>query len=797
MNRTRFTWLVFISSLVIYGLTVAPSLGTWHSPAWVVNALFFGLPYAPGNLLYLLVSAFFAKVCQWFIEPAGAVNLVSMFSGATATALGFTLIDRMVRKSMPGAETLGGIRWLVAIGALFISALPSIWSSSLVAGPESFNLLLIVLSLWLLFRIQEGSRNSSALIMFWSYLLGLTFSHDYVFIFNIVALILFLSVGSPVLRTLKNNLGPVLFLFVFGTGIYLYLWLRPLLDVGLGQSPEFLSKEFWGYVFNSEALKGSVTRKASFFIYQIPLFLSYLKLQANNWIVLVVALLIFHYGMVRMIPNNKKLLAGVLVLLAVSVIFVLWLDNPRYGPEQALDKVPEPWKHEPIEIDSLFLYSYMLFSSLVITGLCFLWRDSKALLERLMKKIQLDGGKLHGSANKGIFTILLIAPLLGIPMNWQKSDMSGFYTTRDMAENLLVGIEKNAILFVNNDLEYYPTVYMNKAIHKQSDNIIANYMWMADRPYLKDLKRSDPPMPFTFTNTAIDRMRPARLQEAFAVTAGNLQVVYPENTVLNIREQGLLDILRANGFTRPVCFSFKVPQSSLAGLQRYMAVQGLGVRLYEQDPLTAVDSMYFWQPGTGNIAVDIPMTKNLLWSRYRYHTTVNDIKHHPADHSRPLAVYASLHELLGRALLGRENTQEAKVNFQQCEFFSPSYNESLQNFAAAMAWAGDYEISKEFINSYFEYYPADPLKWAGLAKIALANNDSLPATEMLLESIKVDPDFLLGFQKLIRIYDSMKKHVMVEAFLNRWVERHPDDEKATKLWDEYPTTKTLPPEWPE
>ncbi|MBN2290015.1 MAG: DUF2723 domain-containing protein, partial [Candidatus Glassbacteria bacterium] len=104
MNRTRFAWLVFASSLVIYGLTMAPTLGVWNSPAWVVNSLFSGLPYAPGNLLYLIISAFFAGVCRWLPEPAAAVNLVSVLSGSAAAALCFVLLDRLVETVVPSAE---------------------------------------------------------------------------------------------------------------------------------------------------------------------------------------------------------------------------------------------------------------------------------------------------------------------------------------------------------------------------------------------------------------------------------------------------------------------------------------------------------------------------------------------------------------------------------------------------------------------------------------------------------------------------------------------------------------------
>ena len=102
-----------------------------------------------------------------------------------------------------------------------------------------------------------------------------------------------------------------------------------------------------------------------------------------------------------------------------------------------------------------------------------------------------------------------------------------------------------------------------------------------------------------------------------------------------------------------------------------------------------------------------------------------------------------------------------------------------------------------FAMDYFKEHPADALKWAGLAKMALDQADTTAATEMLVEAVKVDPDFQLGFTKLVRLYDATDQKLMASAFLSRWVARHPQDEQARKLWEQYSATKTLPPDFPD
>ena len=824
MKKTTFALLIFLVSFVLYALTLAPSLGTGSGAAWVVNSLASGLPPAPGNILYLLVASFFATffnsvvvplliasskliyslsgyVIYLRMEPATGVNLVSALSAAATAGLVFSLLGRLAERLSSSRESGSSyprsIRWILAAGVLFLATLPSIWASAVTAGPESFNLFLVVFSFWLLVRIEEGSPSSDVLIMILAYLAGLAFSQQYVFLLEVAVLAAFLVYGREVGRRFKANLGMLIFLFFLGLSVYLYLWVRPVIDPGLGKPVVLFSKDFWGYLFNSDNLRGSFTRNANFFLYQFPLFLGYLKSQAGHWISGAVVLVIFHYGIIRLLKSERKLGLLGLALLAFGLLSVLWLADPKLGLEQARDKFPDPTRHEQTHIDQVFIFSYLIFGCFTVIGAVFLKIDLGRFFKTIAEKIEFKSDKFEKFTGYSVTALLIIFQLGFVPFRWQKADMSGFYVVSNLAENMLRGVEPEGILIVRSDDEYYPVTYINRFLLKDSERSIVNYRRLSDKSYLKSLKNASPPVLLTYDDTGINRLEPVKLEKRETFQAGNLKVDYPENTVFLPRDMAMLDILRANGFSRPVYFSHRLGLENMLGLYNYLAFQGLVTRLFEEDPLATEDSLDFWRQRASAPAVDVKRTSELMWRDYIYRTPPGDIEFRRKDLTRPLLAYARSHLMLGEAFLSRKDASTAALNFRQCEFFDPDYSDMLFTFAARMANAGEYEESKDFAGQYFEAHPVDPLKWAGLAKIALENTDSIPATEFLLEGIKVDPDFQLGFRKLLRLYDSMGNKMIVSAFLSRWLSRHPDDQEMRKLWEEYSTTETLPPDFPE
>jgi len=804
MKRKWFAVPVFLITLIVYLLTLAPSLASFDGASWIVDSLFAGLPPVPGNLFYLLVCSFAAKLYAgiiaplliWIVftadavglvfrpslEPAVGVNLVSALSGAGSAALVFVLLDRFLA-GFPGAKArpdTGG-RLLLAAGTVGMALLPALWSVSIVAGPAAFNLLAVLFWTWLLMRIEEGSRpGTNALIL--SLLAGSTFSHSGVFLAGALITVIFLLRGKNTAAALRANTAPAVLLFLLGLTLYTYVWVRPAVVAGLGEPIQPFTKPFWNYFFNTAALRASFARSASFFSVQFPLLLGQLKAQSFHWIVGIVLLVAFHYGLIQALRRLRALAVAVLIVLAYFLAYPLWMVNPMPATVARLE--------------SGLLPVVVIMSGFILIGIVSL-KGAFGILPRVVtQKFELRTSRLENSTVYTLTALLAAVLVSPVVFGWKSVDMSGYYVIRDLGANQLAGIEKDGIIVLLNDREFSPALYADRVLLGESGRTLLNYSLMSSPRYLKQLKATGT-VPMTLDDRRIETIGPVKLAEAETYEAGKLKVNYPKDTIFLVGDLALKNIIAANAFKRPFYYSSQIPPQYQLGLTRYMALRGMAIRLFEEDPTTSTDSTNYWRQDAGSLAVDIPWTQQLLWGYYRFSTTLWKDEALRGEKAAPLVNYARLYANLAEAYLGKKNAEAAGANFKQCEFFDTEYRDRMLAFSTRLAAKGCYPQSKEFASTYFKLVPPDPLKWAGLAKIALDNRDTIPATELLLESIKADPDFLLGYQKLIRLFDSMGKNSMVSAFLSRWLARHPNDQETRRLWEEYSSTKTLPPDFPQ
>jgi hypothetical protein len=802
MSRKLTALLIFIVSLVIFILTLAPSLGSPEGSSWIVNGMYAGLPPAPGNLFYLLICSMMAKLYAWAVapliigvakvgdalgftlrpslEPAVGINLVSALSMAASAALGFSLLDRLQERlclDRPWPE-VGG-RWLIALGSMFIFTLPLVWSLAVTANPYAFNLLLLLFLLWMLVRCEEDPERAGTRMLAVAFLAGLSFSHNMVFVLLAIMILGFARQGKTVWPALKANLGPAIALFVVGCSLYLYLWVRPQVVPGLGEPIQLFTAEFWRYLFNVSSFENALPRNGNLLMDQIPLITGRLKVQADTLIAGVVLLVLFHFGMIYHTRKRPGSGLWMLAVLTVAMLAPLWFFNPSIINIGG--------------IDQHLLVLLLMMSAWAIAGAVLLYLMAIQWAKKFQARMEFTSRRMERLVTVSIYIVLLAALLAPYYPRWQNADMSEYFLIRDLGANQLQGVEKDGILVLGGSAEYYRTLYAEKILFGDAQRSLINYQAMVSKKYIRQLKQSDPPVPMDLEDSDIESLGPVKLQKPETFQAGELKVNYPAETVFLVADMAMMSILRANKFERPVYFSFNIPPENMLGLAPYSTIRGLAVKLLEQDPMSTADSTNFFRDKFP-VAMDMPWTQQLLWGYYVHRTTLWQAKGDKLDpRYRPLLNYAKAHAYLAEAFLGKENGEAAASNFRQCEFFDPAYEAKLINFASRLAQEGQYDECKDFAGMYFTHEQPDPLKWAGLAKLALTNNDTIPATELLIKSLEADPDFLLGYQKLIRLYDSMKQHTMVSAFLSRWLARHPQDDQTRQLWEEYNATKTLPP----
>ncbi len=159
--------LVFIVSLIVYTITLAPTVTLEDSGELVVAAEYLGVPHPPGYPLWTILAWLFTKIFFFMRyagqpNPAYGVNFLSAFFGALTSGIVAMLVSRFARDmlqlfgdeqvALPGTKPVAGFSepgggigegWIagasgIAAG-LFLSFTPLQWSQAVIAEVYTLN----------------------------------------------------------------------------------------------------------------------------------------------------------------------------------------------------------------------------------------------------------------------------------------------------------------------------------------------------------------------------------------------------------------------------------------------------------------------------------------------------------------------------------------------------------------------------------------------------------------------------------------------------------------------------------
>src|SRR4030066_1931360 len=108
MNRTLlFAILIFLASLLIYILTLAPTIYWQDSAAFASASYTLGIPFSPGFPVYVLLGRIFSLFPAQ--NPAWPVNFMSAFWGSLSLAILFLMlmVAQILRKNSAANLSFG------------------------------------------------------------------------------------------------------------------------------------------------------------------------------------------------------------------------------------------------------------------------------------------------------------------------------------------------------------------------------------------------------------------------------------------------------------------------------------------------------------------------------------------------------------------------------------------------------------------------------------------------------------------------------------------------------------------
>ncbi len=173
-------WATVVISLVVYTLTLQPTVGLEDSGELVVASDYLGVPHPPGYPIWSLLTWFF----QWIFHPvtfhgqpnpAWGVNFFSAFSGAAACGVlallisrsGFDLLKSLKKESdILGEKTCRLFASAAGIsGGLLLAFGQGMWSQAVIAEVYTLNIFFQSLLLVFLYRWMAEPKQSKWLML--------------------------------------------------------------------------------------------------------------------------------------------------------------------------------------------------------------------------------------------------------------------------------------------------------------------------------------------------------------------------------------------------------------------------------------------------------------------------------------------------------------------------------------------------------------------------------------------------------------------------------------------------------
>jgi tetratricopeptide (TPR) repeat protein len=809
--------VIFLIPLVVYLLTMAPSLVFWDSGEFIATAHILGIAHSPGTPLFTLVGRVFS-ILPVPLNAAARVNLFSVLCGAFAVLMGYLIAVRTLRFMYPSME--GALERFMMyagpfVGALYFTFSHTHWLDS--TETEVYALNAFVMGLCTLLAIEwyenptgrpdrRGMNGADAAALVEEERLGRARSQGLVYL---IIYLLALGIGF--------HLGTVL---VYGGIFLLFLLVREKI---------FSNVELIIYSFGFAVLLGDMTLYKSSGVTIAGL--------------LIFAVLVA-WSTVR--KGRFALVATGLLALGISVHLYMYIRAHLHPAINMID--PETWKamhyhirREQYPVSNMFVRKAPLFWQFKYFGGYF--RDQFRMigdvrigifnLGQALTAIPVALGLLGMAANfnrerklwvlnftnflvnslgliiflnftanevrdrdyffGGAFFFFSVFIAIGVTSflvsvaeyfrnrgrpaayvvpigalciflsilpahyNWFTHNRSHYYIAEDYAHNMLAQLEPGAIIFTGGDNDTYPLWYIQNVENYRTDVRVIVLTLLNTDWYIKQLRDEEPKVPITLTDDEIERMRPIALKDGGVAWNDDLMIQH---------------IIQTVDWKRPIYFATSVQPVKWKPYKRYLETRGLAMRLI---------------PDQGDRMINVFMIRRNFEEIFRFRGIltkdweVDNSLYHEKDLNVTLNNYGVAAAELGNAL-GRQKDYAGAVKWTKIALlFAPRLKPVNIMLGTYYFMNGQ---RSEAVAHYRQMTQVDPLEaeyWMRLAWIYSQDDPDL-ARRTIDEALAHIPDdrqlYIEGFRYAVR----MGLADVAKGYIQRWLERHPDDREMRGVY---------------
>lgn len=175
-KQTRlFGGIVFLTALITYGLTVAPTASFWDCGEFIATANELEVPHPPGAPLYLVVARIFAMLAPSSEKVALFVNWVSVLSGALTSLIIAWITMHFAKKALNDPNSLK-VGFAGLTGGLVATFADSVWFNTVEAEVYAPSALFTAIVIWLMcvWEETESPRRQNQLLILIAFIFGLS-----------------------------------------------------------------------------------------------------------------------------------------------------------------------------------------------------------------------------------------------------------------------------------------------------------------------------------------------------------------------------------------------------------------------------------------------------------------------------------------------------------------------------------------------------------------------------------------------------------------------------------------------
>jgi Protein of unknown function (DUF2723) len=253
--NTIVGWCAFLIALVVYTLTVEPTMSFWDCGEYIATSAKLQVGHPPGAPLYQMIGAFFAMFAIDNQHIALMVNMMSVFSSAFTILFMFWSSSMLLKKIISQYAEVNKNNSIVILGSSFVGALTytfsdSFWASAVEAEVYAMASLFIALLFWLGLRWEQDmdSPKGNKWLLIISLVVGLTFGVHFMALLTIPAIGFLYYFKHYKEVTVKNFI--IANIVVVAILLFIFKLLLPLTMAFFGKTEVFMVNEL-GLPFDS------------------------------------------------------------------------------------------------------------------------------------------------------------------------------------------------------------------------------------------------------------------------------------------------------------------------------------------------------------------------------------------------------------------------------------------------------------------------------------------------------------------------------------------------------------------